>query len=142
MSHYPIYRRELNLNGMQEMFAVCVDFEIDLASLDAFLTIMERNASDSLANEVGCHQFDIAQDRKTQQKSFFMSFMMTQSLLSCIKRQAIISNSMMQSAEWLIKNRSVCFRKLTNNLGLNARKFVLSTIKMFTVSNKLALAKT
>ena len=47
---------------MQEMLAVCVDFEIDLVRLDAFLTIMEKNASDSLANEVGCHQFDIAQD--------------------------------------------------------------------------------
>jgi hypothetical protein len=27
---------------MQEMLAVCVDFEIDMASLDAFLTIMEK----------------------------------------------------------------------------------------------------
>ena len=71
-----------------------------------------------------------------------MNFMMTQSLLSCINRQATISNSMMQPAEWLIKSRSVCFRKLTTNLGLNVSKFVLSTIKMFTVSNKLALAET
>ena len=104
---------------MQEMFAVCVDFEIDLASLDAFLTIMEKNESDSLANEVGCHQFDIAQDQKNQKRYFFMSFMMMRPLLSCIKRQAIISNSMMQSGEWLIKNRSVCLRKLTTNLELN-----------------------
>ena len=44
------------------MLAVCVDFEINLASLDAFLIIVEKNASDSLANAVGCHQFDIAQD--------------------------------------------------------------------------------
>ena len=58
------------------------------------------------------------------------------------KRQAIISNSMMQSGEWPIKNRSLCFRKSTTNLGLNVRKFVLSTMKMFNVSNKLALAKT
>ena len=63
------------------------------------------------------------------------------SLLSCIKRQAIISNSMMQPAEWLIKDRSVCFRKLIINLGLNVRRFVLSSLKMFTVSNKLALAE-
>ena len=55
---------------MQEMFAVCVDFEIDLASLDAFPTIMEKNASDSLANEVGCHQFDIAQDPQNPTKIF------------------------------------------------------------------------
>ena len=55
---------------MQEMFAVCVDFEIDLASLDAFPTIMEKNASDSLANEVGCHQFDIAQDPQNPTKVF------------------------------------------------------------------------
>jgi (4S)-4-hydroxy-5-phosphonooxypentane-2,3-dione isomerase len=52
------------------MLAVCVDFEIDLASLDAFLTIMKKNASDSLANEVGCHQFDIAQDQQNPTKIF------------------------------------------------------------------------
>ena len=52
------------------MLALCVDFEIDLASLDAFLTTMEKNASDSLANEVGCHQFDIAQDPQNPSKIF------------------------------------------------------------------------
>ena len=52
------------------MLAVCVDFEIDLASLDAFLTFMKKNASDSLANEVGCHQFDIAQDPQNPTKIF------------------------------------------------------------------------
>ena len=41
-----------------------------MASLDAFLTIMEQNASDSLANEVGCHQFDIAQDPQNPTKIF------------------------------------------------------------------------
>ena len=46
------------------MLAVCVDFEIDLTSLDAFLTIMKKNASVSLANEVGCHHFDIVQDKQ------------------------------------------------------------------------------
>ena len=52
------------------MLAVCVDFEIDPASLDAFLTIMQKNASDSLANEVGCHQFDITQDPENPTKIF------------------------------------------------------------------------
>ena len=52
------------------MLAVCVDFEINLASLDASLTIMKKNASDSLANEVGCHQFDIAQDQQNPTKIF------------------------------------------------------------------------
>ena len=53
------------------MLAVCVDFEIDPASLDASLIIMEKNASDSLTNEVGCHQFDIAQDQHKSTKIFF-----------------------------------------------------------------------
>ena len=52
------------------MLAICVDFEIDLSSLDAFLTIMKKNASDSLANEIGCHQFDIAQDQQNPTKIF------------------------------------------------------------------------
>ena len=52
------------------MLAVCVDFEIDLTSLDAFLIIMMKNASVSLASEVGCHQFDIAQDQQNPTKIF------------------------------------------------------------------------
>ena len=52
------------------MLAVCVDFEVDPASLDAFLTIMQKNASDSLANEVGCHQFDITQEPQNPSKIF------------------------------------------------------------------------
>ena len=67
--------------------------------------------------------------------------MMMRSLLSCTKRQAIISNSMMQSAGWVIKNRSFCLRKLATNLGLNVRGFFLSTLKMFAVYKKLALAE-
>jgi len=52
------------------MLAVCVDFEVDPASLDAFLTIIQNNASVSLANEVGCHQFDITQDLQNPTKIF------------------------------------------------------------------------
>ena len=52
------------------MFAVCVDFEVDLSSLDAFLTSMQKNASDSLADEIGCHQFDITQESKNPTKIF------------------------------------------------------------------------
>ena len=52
------------------MLAVCVDFEIDRANLDPFLIIMKKNASGSLANEVGCHQFDIAQDQQNPTKIF------------------------------------------------------------------------
>ena len=52
------------------MLAVCVDFEIDPERLDAFLTIMQKNASVSLVNEVGCHQFDITQDPQSPSKIF------------------------------------------------------------------------
>ena len=52
------------------MLAVCVDFEIDPESLDAFLLSIKRNASDSLENEVGCHQFDISQDLQNPAKIF------------------------------------------------------------------------
>ena len=34
------------------MLAVCVDFKVDLANLDAFLKFMQKKALDSLANEV------------------------------------------------------------------------------------------
>ena len=54
------------------MLAVCVDFGIDLASLYDFLTVM-KNTSDSLANELGCYQFGIAQDEKNQQRYFLLA---------------------------------------------------------------------
>ena len=52
------------------MLAVCVDFEIDPASLAAFMPLMQKNAAESLANEVGCHQFDITQDPQNPSKIF------------------------------------------------------------------------
>ena len=52
------------------MLAVCVDFEIDPASLVAFLPLMQKNAAASLENEAGCHQFDIAQDPQNPIKIF------------------------------------------------------------------------
>ena len=113
------------------MLAVCVDFEVDPASLDAFLTIMQKNASDSLANEVGCHQFDITQDLQNPTKIFFMSFMMMRLLLTCINSQATTLSSMMRLAGWLIKSRFVCCRELTANLEPNAQRFVFLTQKMF-----------
>ena len=53
-----------------KVFAVCVDFEIDPASLAAFLPLMQKNAMESLASEVGCHQFDITQDPQNPTKIF------------------------------------------------------------------------
>ena len=35
---------------------------------------MKKNASDSLPNEVGCHQFDIAQDQENPTKIFLYKF--------------------------------------------------------------------
>ena len=52
------------------MLAVCVDFEIDPVSLDTVLALMQKNASVSLANETGCHQFDITQDPQNPTKLF------------------------------------------------------------------------
>ena len=52
------------------MLAVCVDFEIGPASIAAFLPLMQKNAAESLANEAGCHQFDITQDPQNPTKIF------------------------------------------------------------------------
>ena len=123
------------------MLAVCVDFEIDLASLDAFLIIMKKIGQIHWPTRLVVINSTLHKTSKTHQRYFFMNFMMIRLLLSCIKRQAIISNSMLQSAEWLIKSRSVCFKKLTTNSGLDVQRFVLSSLKIFTVSNKLALAE-
>lgn len=44
------------------MFAVVVTLQIDPAHSAAFLPLMEQNARASLADEPGCHRFDICTD--------------------------------------------------------------------------------
>lgn len=44
------------------MFAVCVTFQLNPGSADAFLPLMRQNASTSLQAEKGCHQFDVLTD--------------------------------------------------------------------------------
>ena len=90
---------------------------------------MEKTASDSLANEVGRHQFDIAQDPQSPTKIFLyelydgvVAFKLHKKASHCFEFNESISGM-------VDKNRSVCFRKSTNNLGLNAQRFVLSSPK-------------
>ena len=123
------------------MLAVFVDFEIDLTSLDAFLTIMEKNASDSLANEVGCHQFEIAQDLQNPTKIFFYELYDDEVTFE-LHKKASHYLEFNDAISGMVDKKSIrLLRKLTARLGLNVRKFVLSTLKMFTVPNKLALAE-
>jgi quinol monooxygenase YgiN len=44
------------------MFAVTVRLEVDPAHLEAFLPLMHENAQASLADEPGCHRFDVCTD--------------------------------------------------------------------------------
>ncbi|MEM6728359.1 MAG: putative quinol monooxygenase [Pseudomonadota bacterium] len=44
------------------MFAVTVRFEIKEGDVAAFLPLMRANAAQSLADEPGCHRFDICTD--------------------------------------------------------------------------------
>lgn len=44
------------------MFAVIVTLEVDPAHLAAFLPLMHTNAQASLADEPGCHRFDVCTD--------------------------------------------------------------------------------
>ena len=80
------------------MLAVCVDFEIDPASLAAFLPLMQKNAAESLANEAGCHQFDITQDPQNLTKIFLYELYDDAAALRRINRQAITLSSMRQPA--------------------------------------------
>ena len=45
------------------MYAVCVTFQINPESLDAFMPLMLQNAKTSLRDEPGCHQFDVLTDQ-------------------------------------------------------------------------------
>ncbi|RED12174.1 putative quinol monooxygenase [Pontivivens insulae] len=44
------------------MFAVVVTFEIEQERMEEFLPAMQANARQSLAQEPGCHQFDVCTD--------------------------------------------------------------------------------
>ena len=102
---------------------------------------MEKNASDSLANEFGCHQFDTAQDLQNPTKIIFyelhgdaVAFELHKKAIHYLEFNAAISG--------MVNKKSIrLFQKINTNLGLHVRRFVLQTEKMFVVSNKHALAE-
>lgn len=65
-----MFRNNSLSNGVLNMLVARADFEIDLVSLMCFLPIMRKNAANSLANEVGCNQFDALQDAQNSTKKF------------------------------------------------------------------------
>ncbi|MDW3183506.1 putative quinol monooxygenase [Roseobacter sp.] len=52
------------------MFAVVVTFQIKPNHVADFLPLMTRNAATSLAEEPGCHQFDVATDPARPEEVF------------------------------------------------------------------------
>ncbi len=52
------------------MYAVTVTFTIKPGQMEAFLHSMRANAAASLANEEGCHQFDICCDPSVPDQVF------------------------------------------------------------------------
>lgn len=53
------------------MFAVTVTFEIELDDAPAFMQRAKQQARDSLANEAGCHRFDVCVDPKKEGRFLF-----------------------------------------------------------------------
>ena len=52
------------------MYVIAVDFEIDPASLDEFLPLMNANAAASVRDEPGCHLFEVCQDPDAAHRIF------------------------------------------------------------------------
>lgn len=52
------------------MYAVCVTFQIKSGMMDAFMPLMQQQAQNSLANESGCHQFDVCTDAERSGEVF------------------------------------------------------------------------
>ena len=44
------------------MYVIIVRFTLKDGSMDAFLPLMQTNAAQSVAQEPGCHQFDVCRD--------------------------------------------------------------------------------
>ena len=49
---------------MAEQFVVVVDFSVKAGCVADFERVMLKQASDSMANEPGCHYFDVVVDMK------------------------------------------------------------------------------
>lgn len=47
------------MSETQSTFVVLAEFEVKEDQLDAFLALAHNDANESLANESGCHQFDV-----------------------------------------------------------------------------------
>ena len=52
------------------MYAVCVLFDIHPEHLTEFMPRIRTQAETSLANEVGCHHFDVCTDTSAPEKIF------------------------------------------------------------------------
>lgn len=52
------------------MIAVCVTFDIVEGQLEPFLTLMHRQAETSLAQEEGCHHFDVCTQNAIENRVF------------------------------------------------------------------------
>ena len=107
------------------MLALCVDFQIDLANLDAFLTIREKNAADSLANEVGCHQFDTAQDLQNPTK-IFLCQLYDDAVAFELRKKASHYLEFNAAISGMVNKKSIrLLQKINTNLGLNVRRFII-----------------
>ncbi|MEM7170575.1 MAG: putative quinol monooxygenase [Pseudomonadota bacterium] len=49
------------------MFAVIVEFEVDLDYLSEFVDLLRVQAKNSLEREIGCHRFDVWTDSERRQ---------------------------------------------------------------------------
>ena len=90
------------------MITICVDFEIDAATLDLFLPIMQKNVTEPLANEVSCHQFDILQDPQNPTKIFLYE-LYDDSAASELHKQASHYLEFIQESSEMVISKSVCF---------------------------------
>ena len=114
------------------MITICVDFEIDSATLDLFLPIMQKNATEPLANEVSCHQFDILKDPQNPIKIFPYE-LYDDAVASELHDQAgIILNSINQASSKMVISESVRFlKKSIIDIGRSAAKSALTKISNF-----------
>ena len=90
------------------MITIYIDFEIDPATLDLFLPIMQQNATEPLANEVSCHQSDILQDLQNPTKIFLYE-LYDDAAASELHKQASHYPEFNQASSEMVISKSVCF---------------------------------
>ena len=95
------------------MFVVCATFRIKDGQVDTFLPLVKTNATRSLADEPGCHRFDVCQSNDDASEVFLYELYDSADAFEAHKQTAHYA-AFTEAAADLLADKSVTTRSLLN----------------------------